>query len=75
MGQIAEYLKSAIKQISGNIYRTFMTMLGIIIGIAAVITVIALGNGMTDYITNQFNSAFASAGNISINGMKQNIIP
>jgi putative ABC transport system permease protein len=72
MGQIAEYLKSAIKQISGNIYRTFMTMLGIIIGIAAVIAVIALGNGMTDYITNQFDSAFASAGNISINGKLSN---
>ena len=35
MGQFGEYFKSAIKQIIGNGYRTLMTMLGIVIGIAA----------------------------------------
>ena len=36
MGKFGEYIKSAIKQIVGNGYRTLMTMLGIVIGIAAV---------------------------------------
>ena len=70
MGKLLEYLKSAVKQILGNGYRTFMTMLGIIIGIAAVIAVIALGNGMTDYITTQFDSIMTASGYISLNDKK-----
>ncbi len=70
MSQLFEYLNSAIKQITGNAYRTFMTMLGIIIGIAAVITVIALGNGMSDYITNQFNSISGTSGTVSLDSKK-----
>ncbi len=72
MGQIAEYLHSAIKQITDNVYRTFMTMLGIIIGIAAVIAVIALGNGMTDYITTQFDTLMGASGYISFDTKKTN---
>ncbi len=72
MGQIAEYLQSAIKQITDNVYRTFMTMLGIIIGIAAVIAVIALGNGMTDYIKTQFDTLYGESGYISIDVKKTN---
>ena len=70
MGRLVEYLKSAIKQITGNGYRTFMTMLGIVIGIAAVITVVALGNGMTDYITTQFDSISGSSGYVMIDTKK-----
>ena len=66
MGKLLEYLQSAIKQITSNGYRTLMTMLGIIIGIAAVIAVVALGNGMTDYIKNQFDSMSGASGMISI---------
>lgn len=45
--------------------RSFLTMLGIIIGVAAVIVIMALGNGMTVYM----NDSFASMGttNISVN--------
>ena len=70
MGRLGEYLKSAIKQITGNGYRTFMTMLGIVIGIAAVITVVALGNGMTDYITSQFDSISGSSGYVMVDVKK-----
>jgi putative ABC transport system permease protein len=63
MGKFGEYLKSAIKQILGNGYRTAMTMLGIVIGIAAVIAVVALGNGMSAYVTNSLNDL---AGNYGI---------
>ncbi|MBE5822643.1 MAG: FtsX-like permease family protein [Butyrivibrio sp.] len=63
MGKFGEYLKSAIKQIIGNGYRTAMTMLGIVIGIAAVIAVVALGNGMSAYVTNSLNDL---AGNYGI---------
>ena len=70
MGQIVEYFKSAIKQIIGNGYRTLMTMLGIIIGIAAVIAVVALGNGMTEFVQSQLNDLSGNYAQISINSKK-----
>jgi putative ABC transport system permease protein len=42
---IGEILKVAIESIRVNKLRSFLTMLGIIIGIAAVITMVALGEG------------------------------
>lgn len=70
MGQFGEYFKSAIKQIIGNGYRTLMTMLGIVIGIAAVIAVVALGNGMTEFVQSQLNGITGNYGIISINTKK-----
>jgi putative ABC transport system permease protein len=70
MGKVAEYFKSAIKQIIGNGYRTAMTMLGIVIGIAAVIAVVALGNGMSAYVKNSLNELSGNYGSISINSTK-----
>jgi putative ABC transport system permease protein len=70
MGKFIEYFKSAIKQILGNGYRTAMTMLGIVIGIAAVIAVVALGNGMSAYVTHSLNDLAGNYGNISVNTSK-----
>ena len=70
MGQLGEYIKSAIKQIIGNGYRTLMTMLGIVIGIAAVIAVVSLGNGMTDFVQSELNGIAGNYGSISIDGSK-----
>jgi len=55
----------AFKSLSTSKMRSFLTMLGIIIGVAAVIVIMALGNGMTVYM----NDSFASMGttNISVN--------
>ncbi len=70
LDRLREYLKSAIKQLLNNKARTLMTMLGIIIGIAAVIMVIAMGNGMTEYITTQLDSFMSSEGYIYIDKKK-----
>lgn len=70
MGQLGEYLKSAIKQIIGNGYRTLMTMLGIVIGIAAVIAVVSLGNGMTEFVQSELNGIAGNYGSISIDSSK-----
>lgn len=43
--RISEILRSSLATLKMNGRRTFLTMLGIIIGIAAVITIISLGNG------------------------------
>ena len=70
MGKLGEYLKSAIKQIIGNGYRTAMTMLGIVIGIAAVIAVVSLGNGMSSFVQGQINGIAGNYGSISIDSSK-----
>ena len=70
MGQIGEYFKCAIKQIIDNGYRTLMTMVGIIVGIAAVIAVVALGNGMTAYVKNSLNQLAGNYGVINIDSKK-----
>ena len=56
MDKIIEYLESALKNIRGNKMRTGLTMLGIIIGIASVIAVITIGNGMSSYVSDEINS-------------------
>ncbi|WP_024867190.1 ABC transporter permease [Butyrivibrio sp. FCS014] len=70
MGKFGEYFKSAIKQIIGNGYRTLMTMLGIVIGIAAVIAVVALGNGMSEFVKSQLNDIAGNYGQLNINTSK-----
>ena len=46
MAQIWEYIKIALMNIKSNKGRSILTMLGIIIGIASVIMVISIGNGV-----------------------------
>ena len=46
MGQIVEYIKIALMNIRHNKGRSILTMLGIIIGIASVIMIISVGNGL-----------------------------
>ncbi|MDD3363077.1 MAG: ABC transporter permease [Hespellia sp.] len=46
MGQFGEYVKMAVDNILANKGRSILTMLGIIIGIASVITVVSVGNGV-----------------------------
>ncbi|MPM18898.1 Macrolide export ATP-binding/permease protein MacB [bioreactor metagenome] len=52
--KLTEAFQLAVKNIKGNRMRTFLTMLGIIIGIAAVIVIVGLGNGMEKYMRDQF---------------------
>ena len=51
---IAEAFSMAIKNIKSNKTRSILTMLGIIIGVAAVILITGLGNGMQNYMTESF---------------------
>ena len=46
----------AFRQIRRNFLRAFLTMLGIIIGVGAVVVMISLGNGTTRMITEQISS-------------------
>ena len=64
----------ALKALTRNKMRTGLTMLGMIIGVAAVITLIALGNGAQNQIEQQIASAgtnmvMVRAGNFSRGGV------
>ena len=46
----------ALRAIRRNLLRSFLTVLGIVIGVAAVITMVTLGNGATRSVTDQISS-------------------
>ncbi|MCL2322703.1 MAG: ABC transporter permease [Oscillospiraceae bacterium] len=60
-------VKSSIRNIMYNKIRSFLTMLGIIIGISSVIIVVALGRGSTNQITSEFEKMGAKTLNIRPN--------
>ena len=64
MSQFIEYLKMAVSNIKANKMRSFLTMLGIIIGISSVILIMSLGNGAKNVITEQL--AGIAAGQIAL---------
>ena len=55
MSQLVEYLKMALSNIRSNKGRSFLTMLGIIIGISSVITIMGVGNGFEDEMNEQLS--------------------
>ena len=46
----------ALRSIRRNLMRSFLTILGIVIGVAAVITMVTLGNGATRSVSDQIAS-------------------
>lgn len=56
MTQIWEYIKIALMNIRSNKGRSFLTMLGIIIGISSVIMIISIGNGVKSGINSELNA-------------------
>ncbi len=66
----------ALRALNRNKLRTALTMLGMIIGVGAVITMVALGNGAQVSIEQQIQSAgtnviMVNAGNFSSGGVRQ----
>lgn len=60
MGAIQEYIKSAIASIVGNKVRSFLTMLGIIIGITSVLVILVLGDGVEASMTAELSKGVTS---------------
>ena len=58
MNGFYEYVKMAVQNIRANKGRSFLTMLGIIIGIASVIAIVSIGEGTK----NQMNSEISDIG-------------
>src|SRR5438105_860945 len=68
-----ENLRVALRALAANKLRSVLTTLGIIIGVAAVIALVAMGNGVQEFINQQFeaqgaNLVFVFAARIDIRG-------
>ena len=55
MTKIWEYIKIALKNIQSNKGRSFLTMLGIIIGISSVILIVSTGDGVKQGVSGQLD--------------------
>ncbi len=53
---LIESMRIALRGLSANKLRSALTMLGIIIGVGAVITLLSVGKGVENYVTSQFQS-------------------
>lgn len=65
---LRETFSLALKNILGSRMRTFLTMLGIIIGVTAVIVIIGMGNGIENYMADSFSSMGTDTLTVSISG-------
>ena len=65
---IKQSFNLALKSILGSKMRSFLTMLGIIIGVAAVIVIVSLVNGMTKDVIDQFESFGATTITVNVMG-------
>ncbi|EPR09231.1 ABC transporter permease [Ruminiclostridium papyrosolvens] len=71
MGFFQAY-KMALKSISGNKVRSFLTMLGVIIGVGSVITAVAFAQGSTKSITDSIEGLGSNLISINITGRNSN---
>src|SRR5919198_4429886 len=71
-------VRLALRALGRNRLRTLLTMLGMIIGVAAVLTMVALGNGAQQNVAQDVRSAgtnliHVNAGNYTRGGEESNI--
>ena len=50
-----ELIKLSLQALKANKLRSILTMLGVIIGVFAVILLVSIGSGLQNYITNQIS--------------------
>mgnify|MGYP000003023164 FL=1 len=65
---IKQSLTLAVKSLMGSKMRSFLTMLGIIIGVGAVIIIVGVINGMTQMVMDEFESMGATNIIVSVRG-------
>ncbi|WP_251861617.1 ABC transporter permease [Clostridium sp. Marseille-Q2269] len=65
-----ENLKMALDSIKSNKMRSFLTMLGIIIGISSVITIVSLGKGGQNSITGEFEKIGSATVSVKVDQSK-----
>ena len=69
---IRQTLKMAWNAVLANKMRTFLTMLGIIIGVAALIVLVSIANGATSSVSDQISSMWSNYLTVQIIDDKEN---
>jgi putative ABC transport system permease protein len=73
--RLTEAIRSALSAIAANTLRSLLTMLGIVIGVAAVIAMVAIGAGARNLVDRQIRSlganlALVTPGNVTQGGVR-----
>ncbi len=69
---IVQSIKMALKAIVANKMRSFLTMLGIIIGVFSLVVLVSLVDGATSFVTNSISSLGGDYVEISVSNDKGN---
>ena len=67
---LSDYLKLAVNSLMKRKLRSWLTMIGIFIGIAAVVSLIGLGEGLRSAITSQFGALGADMITVQASGIQ-----
>jgi len=70
---ILESFVSAIQSVRANKMRSFLTMLGIIIGISSVITIVSIGQGGKEAIMGEFDDLGTNVINVNVKSLNNEI--
>jgi putative ABC transport system permease protein len=70
--QFSEAFKLALQSLWANKLRSILTLLGVVIGVASVITVVTLTNGAKEFVTTKINTYGASV--VTVSKMPQTFI-
>jgi macrolide transport system ATP-binding/permease protein len=55
-GDMVEAVRMALRSLRTNLFRTFLTLLGVMIGVASVVTMLAIGEGAKSRLAEEINS-------------------
>jgi len=56
IADLAEAVKMALRSLRGNIFRSALTLLGVVIGVAAVVAMLAIGNGSKQDVVDRIQA-------------------
>ncbi|MDD5412490.1 MAG: ABC transporter permease, partial [Methylobacter sp.] len=56
LAELLEAAKTAMRSLHANLFRTALTLLGIVIGVAAVVTMLAVGQGSQEKVLDQMRA-------------------
>jgi len=56
LAELLEAAKTALRSLHANLFRTALTLLGIVIGVAAVVTMLAVGQGSQEKVLDQMRA-------------------
>jgi macrolide transport system ATP-binding/permease protein len=56
LAQLSEAVKMALRSLRANLFRSALTLLGVVVGVAAVVTMLAIGNGSKQDVLERIES-------------------